>query len=500
MYRGKAVTVQRRHPGGKVNAEKKADFGVIGLAVMGENLVLNMAGKGFTVACYNRTLAKVESFVNGRGAGKSIIGCRDLKELAAAVSRPRRIMCMVRAGKAVDELIASLLPLLDPGDVIIDGGNSLYTDTERRVKEMEQHGMLFVGSGISGGEEGALHGPSMMPGGSDGAWEVIRDVFQRICARTPDGDPCCEWMGGGGAGHFVKMVHNGIEYGDMQLICETYQLMKEGLHFGNEEMHAIFSRWNTGRLDSYLVEITADILGFRDRHGASTLDVILDTAQQKGTGKWTVIEALNLGQPLTLISEAVFARCLSALKEERVAAAHTLRGPGAGNAGPAVEDLEQALYAAKIVSYAQGFQLMRAAGLERQWQLNFGSIARIWRGGCIIRSAFLKNIENAYARNPDLVNLLLDSFFSQAVQQAQAGWRRVVAAGTMIGVPMPTLSAGLTYFDGYRTARLPANLLQAQRDYFGAHTYERTDRPRGERFHTDWTGRGGSTAATTYEV
>jgi 6-phosphogluconate dehydrogenase len=477
-----------------------ADIGVVGLAVMGENLILNMAGKGFTVACFNRTVSRVDEFLAGRGAGMSIVGCHSLEELVGSLARPRRVMCMVKAGEAVDALMASLTPLLDPGDVIIDGGNSHFRDTMRRIDEAEKHGLLFVGAGVSGGEEGALHGPSIMPGGSEGAWDIIRPIFQRICAMTPDGEPCCEWMGEGGAGHFVKMVHNGIEYGDMQLICEVYHLMKAGFGMSNEDMRAVFSRWNKGRLDSYLIEITADILGFRDEDGAYPLDVILDAAQQKGTGKWTVGAALDVGQPLTLIGEAVFARALSALKDERLAASKVLTGPSSTGLDVLFEDFEEALYAAKIVSYAQGFQLLRAQALEQGWKLDYGKIARIWRGGCIIRSVFLKNIESAFSGNPGLVNLLLDPFFSEAVMQAQAGWRRVVAAGALSGIPMPTLSAALAYFDSYRAASLPANLLQAQRDYFGAHTYERTDRPRGERFHTNWTGRGGATSSTSYEV
>ena len=483
-----------------MSSDRLADIGVVGLAVMGENLVLNMEGKGFTVACFNRTVARVDAFVKGRGANRNIIGCHSLEQLVRALSRPRKVMCMVKAGEAVDALMASLIPLLDPGDVIIDGGNSHFRDTMRRIDEAEKHGLLFVGTGISGGEEGALHGPSIMPGGSEGAWDIIRPVFQRICAMTPDGEPCCEWMGEGGAGHFVKMVHNGIEYGDMQLICEVYHLMKAGFGMSNEEMRTVFSRWNKGRLDSYLIEITADILGFRDETGAYPLDVILDAAQQKGTGKWTVNAALDVGQPLTLIGEAVFARSLSALKDERLAAAQVLTGPSPSGLDVLFEDFEEALYAAKIVSYAQGFQLLRAQAQEQGWKLDYGKIARIWRGGCIIRSVFLKNIESAFSGNPDLENLLLAPFFRDAVMQAQTGWRRVVAAGALGGIPMPTLSAALAYFDGYRAAVLPANLLQAQRDYFGAHTYERTDSPRGERFHTNWTGRGGATSSTSYEV
>jgi 6-phosphogluconate dehydrogenase len=485
-----------------MSSDTLADIGMVGLAVMGENLALNMEGKGFTVACFNRTVAKIDAFVTGRGANKNIIGCHSLEELVAALSKPRKVMCMVKAGDAVDALMASLIPLLEPGDIIIDGGNSHYLDTSRRVWEAREHQILFVGTGISGGEEGALTGPSIMPGGAIEAWDSIRPIFQRICAVTPDGAPCCEWVGPGGAGHFVKMVHNGIEYADMQLICEVYQMMKEGFKLSNEEMHGIFSRWNTGRLDSYLIEITSEILGFRDEEGSYVLDLILDSAQQKGTGKWTVNAALEAGQPLTLIGEAVFARSLSALKDERVLASRVLEGPAqpAGDAGGMVDDLQQALYASKIVSYAQGFQILRAVSLEEGWGLDCGSIARMWRNGCIIRSVFLDDIEKAFTRDPKLASLLLDQFFKDAVHHAQAGWRRVVAAGALRGIPMPTLSAGLAYFDGYRSARLPANLLQAQRDYFGAHTYERIDRPRGRRFHTNWTGHGGSTSSTAYEV
>lgn len=485
-----------------MSSDTLADIGMVGLAVMGENLVLNMEGKGFTVACFNRTVAKVDAFVSGRGANKNIIGCHSLEELVGTLSKPRKVMCMIKAGEAVDALMTSLIPLLEPGDIIIDGGNSHYLDTGRRVLEAREHQILFVGTGISGGEEGALTGPSIMPGGAIEAWDSIRPIFQSICAVTPDGAPCCEWVGAGGAGHFVKMVHNGIEYADMQLICEVYQMMKEGLGLTNEEMHRIFSRWNTGRLDSYLIEITSEILGFRDEDGLYVLDLILDAAQQKGTGKWTVNAALEAGQPLTLIGEAVFARSLSALKDERVLASRVLEGPAqpTGDTGGMVDDLQQALYAAKIVSYAQGFQILRAVSIEQGWDLDHGSIARMWRNGCIIRSVFLDDIEKAFTRDPKLASLLLDQFFKDAVHHAQAGWRRVVAAGALRGIPMPTLCAGLAYFDGYRSARLPANLLQAQRDYFGAHTYERIDRPRGRHFHTNWTGRGGSTSSTAYEV
>ncbi len=482
----------------------KADIGLIGLAVMGENLVLNMAGHGFTVAVYNRTTEKVDEFLGGRGAGKSIIGTHSAGELCASLERPRRVMMMVKAGAAVDAVIESLLPHLEPGDIVIDGGNSHYPDSTRRTRTLAEKGLMFVGAGVSGGEEGALLGPSIMPGGNPEAWPHVRPIFQAIAARTDEGEACCDWVGRDGAGHFVKMVHNGIEYGDMQMICETYQVMKDGLGMSNDEMHDVFARWNTGVLDSFLVEITRDILGYRDGKGQSTLDFILDTAGQKGTGKWTGIEALNAGQPLTAIAEAVFARSLSALREDRLAASKVLAGPEsqrlAGDRAALVDDLEQALYASKIVSYAQGFQLMRAVSEEQDWDLDFGAVALMWRGGCIIRSRFLENIRDAFGKNPALGNLLVDGFFEAAVRKAQGSWRRVVAAAAMHGIPMPAISSALAWYDGYRSARLPANLLQAQRDYFGAHTYERIDRPRGVFFHTNWTGRGGATASTSYDA
>lgn len=478
------------------------NIGLIGLAVMGENLVLNMESKGFSVAVFNRTTSKVDDFVRGRAKGKNIKGCHSIEELCASLERPRKIMMLVKAGKAVDELIEQLLPHLEPGDIVIDGGNSHFPDTIRRVKQVEGKGMLYIGTGVSGGEEGALTGPSIMPGGSPEAWPHVKPIFQAIAAKTDKGEPCCDWVGEGGAGHFVKMVHNGIEYGDMQMICETYALMKNALGMSNQEMHETFAEWNRGELDSYLVEITRDILGHIE-NGQYTVDLILDTAGQKGTGKWTVIEALDHGQPLTLISEAVFARCLSAIKEERVAASKVLKGDVKkfdGDQRSFVNDLRQALYASKIVSYAQGYQLMRAAAKEYGWNLNFGGIALMWRGGCIIRSAFLGKIKEAFDKNPDLVNLLLDPFFKEAVGKAQASWRRVISTAVNTGIAVPALSSALAYFDGYRTESLPANLLQAQRDYFGAHTYERVDRPRGEFFHTNWTGRGGTTSASTYNV
>jgi 6-phosphogluconate dehydrogenase len=481
----------------------KADIGLIGLAVMGENLVLNMESHGFTVAVFNRTTSKVDEFVNGRGAGKNIIGTHSVEELCSKLERPRRVMIMVKAGAVVERVIESLLPHLEAGDIVIDGGNSEYPDSIRRTDELAAKGILFIGTGVSGGEEGALKGPSIMPGGNPEAWPHVKPIFQAIAAKTDQGEPCCDWVGRGGAGHFVKMVHNGIEYGDMQMICETYQMMKVGLGMSNEEMHEVFARWNIGVLDSYLVEITRDILGYTDEDGNATVDLILDTAGQKGTGKWTGIAALNLGQPLTAIAEAVFARCLSALKAERVVASSVLEGPGVafdGDHAAMVDDLEMALYASKIVSYAQGYQLMRAMSEEQDWGLDYGAVALMWRGGCIIRSRFLGNIRDAFEQNPELPNLLLDPFFGEAVARAQAAWRRVVATAVALGIPMPAIASALAYYDGYRSERLPANLLQAQRDYFGAHTYERIDRPRGEFFHTNWTGRGGTTASSTYNV
>jgi len=481
----------------------QADIGLIGLAVMGENLILNMESKGFTVACFNRTVSKVDDFIKGRAKGKNIIGCRSVEELIGALKSPRKVMLMVKAGAAVDAFIEMLLPHLEAGDIIIDGGNSHFPDTIRRTEYVESRGKLYIGTGVSGGEEGALKGPSIMPGGSPKAWERIKPIFQAICAKTEDGEPCCDWVGENGAGHFVKMTHNGIEYGDMQMICETYQMMKDGLGMTNSQMHEAFAEWNKGQLDSYLIEITRDILAYKDKDGNDVIDLILDTAGQKGTGKWTAIEALNLGQPLTLIGEAVFARCLSALKKERVAASEILAGPKpqfTGDKKAFIDDLREALYASKIVSYAQGYQLMRAAAGEHNWNLNYGGIALMWRGGCIIRSVFLGRIKEAFDNNPDLVNLLLDPFFKNAVEKAQPAWRRVVTAAIQLGVPMPAVSSALVYYDGYRCGRLPANLLQAQRDYFGAHTYERVDKPRGEFFHTNWTGRGGQTAASTYSV
>ncbi len=480
-----------------------ADIGLIGLAVMGENLVMNMESKGFTVAVFNRTTSKVENFVNGRAKGKNIIGTYSLEELVQSLKKPRRIMMMVKAGSAVDSLIDQLLPLLEEGDILIDGGNSHFPDTIRRCKYVESKGMLYIGTGVSGGEEGALKGPSMMPGGSPAAWPHVKPIFQAICAKVEDGTPCCDWVGEDGAGHFVKMVHNGIEYGDMQLICEAYQLMRDGLGMSADEMHEVFAQWNKTELDSYLIEITRDILAYKDTDGKPIVDKILDTAGQKGTGKWTGMAALDEGVPLTLIGEAVFARCLSAMKSERVEASQLF--PAADHAltcdkAAFIEDIRKALYASKIISYAQGYTLMRAAAKNYGWNLNYGGIALMWRGGCIIRSVFLGKIKEAYDRDPQLSNLLLDPYFKNTIQGLVPAWRNVVSEAVKHGIPMPAFSSALSYFDGYTTEKLPANLLQAQRDYFGAHTYERLDAPRGEFFHTNWTGHGGSTSASTYNA
>jgi 6-phosphogluconate dehydrogenase len=477
-----------------------ADIALIGLAVMGQNLVLNMNDHGFKVAVYNRTTETMKEFIEGPAKGTNVEGYETLEELVKNLKRPRRVMIMVKAGAAVDAVINQLTPLLEPGDIIIDGGNSLYTDTNRRVKELEEKGFLFMGTGVSGGEEGARTGPSIMPGGSSAAWPSTKKIFQSIAARA-NGKPCCGWVGEQGAGHFVKMVHNGIEYGDMQLISETYHLMKTGLGLNNAEIGETFKTWNTGKLNSYLIEITADIFTVKE-DGSYVVDKILDAAGQKGTGKWTGIEALEQGIPLTLIVEAVFARSLSALKDERVAASKVLQGPSKTVKLPKsfVRDLEKALYAAKITSYAQGYMLMQTAAKSYGWTLNYGGIAQMWSGGCIIRSKFLRDIKKAYDQNPNLQNLLLTPFFSKQIQTAQQSWRRVVAKAVELGIPVPTMSAALAFYDGYRHETLPANLLQAQRDYFGAHTYERVDKPRGEFFHTNWTGRGGDVTARTYNA
>jgi len=483
--------------------KKLADIGLIGLAVMGENLVLNMESKGFTVGVFNRTVARVDEFIAGRGAGKNFIGAHSIEDLCASLEKPRKVMMLVKAGKPVDDFIELIIPHLEAGDIIIDGGNSHYPDTIRRTKYVESKGLLYIGTGVSGGEEGALLGPSMMPGGSPAAWPAVKEIFQAVSAKVEDGSPCCDWVGEGGAGHFVKMVHNGIEYGDMQIICEAYQLMKEMLGMSADEMHEVFKEWNKGDLDSYLIEITRDILGFKDEDGEALVEKILDTAGQKGTGKWTAVSALDFGIPLTLIGESVFARCLSAQKDMRVLASKSLHGPETKFTGDKVQmisDLKDALFGAKIISYAQGYNLMMEAANEYKWNLNYGGIALMWRGGCIIRSVFLADIKKAFDTNPGLENLLLDPYFKDIVEKAQAGWRRVCATALTNGVPVPALTSALCYFDGLRSSRLPANLLQAQRDYFGAHTYERVDKPRGEFFHTNWTGRGGDTASTTYVV
>jgi 6-phosphogluconate dehydrogenase len=483
--------------------EKKADIGLVGLAVMGENLVLNMESRGFTVAVFNRTVEKVDHFIQGRARGKNIIGTHTIEALVAALKTPRKVMLMVKAGKPVDDFIEQIIPHLEAGDIVIDGGNSHFPDTMRRTGYLESKGLQYIGTGVSGGEEGALRGPSIMPGGSPGAWPHVKPIFQAIAAKVADGTPCCDWVGNDGAGHFVKMVHNGIEYGDMQLICEAYQIMRDLLGMSAVDMHEVFRKWNRGHLDSYLIEITADILAYKDKDGAPLVDKILDTAGQKGTGKWTSVVSLDLGVPLTIISEAVFARCLSAMKEERVEASHVLRGPTTKFTGDRqlfLDDLEKALYAAKIVSYTQGYVLLRAAAAEFHWDLDYGGIALLWRGGCIIRSVFLGRIKEAFDRDPRLANLLLDPFFKETVSGSQEAWRRVVSAAVLNGIWTPAMTTALNYFDGYRNGRLPANLLQAQRDYFGAHQYERIDKPRGEFFHTNWTGRGGDTSSSAYIV
>ena len=483
--------------------EPTADIALIGLAVMGQNLILNMSDHGYKVVAFNRTVSKVDKFMNDAAKGhKNVIPAHSLEEMIGLLKRPRKVMLMVKAGKAVDDFIDSILPHLQPGDLIIDGGNSHFPDTIRRTKELESKGLLFVGTGVSGGEEGARFGPSMMPGGSPKAWPLVKGIFQAIAAKTPSGEPCCDWMGSDGAGHYVKMVHNGIEYGDMQVICEAYQLMREGLGLSNDEMHQVFTEWNKGELDSFLIEITRDILAFKDKDGYM-LDKILDTAGQKGTGKWTSVSSLDLGMPLTLIGEAVYARCLSAMKDERVAASKILKGPKfkfEGDKKVFIEDIRQALLASKLVSYAQGFMLLREAAREYNWDLNYGGIALVWRAGCIIRSAFLGKIKEAFDRNPKLTNLMLDPHFCGVIERCQASWRRVVAKAVEAGVAAPAFTTALAFYDGYRSERLPANLLQAQRDYFGAHTYERIDRPRGQFFHTNWTGKGGSVSAGTYTV
>ena len=481
----------------------KQQFGLIGLAVMGQNLVLNIERNGYSVAVFNRTTSRMTGFVEGSAKGKNIHGYETLEEFVAALEKPRRIMLLVKAGEPVDANIQALIPLLDKGDMIIDGGNSYFKDTIRRNKMLAEKGIMYIGTGVSGGEEGALKGPSIMPGGQKEAYDLVAPILTKIAAKVDDGSPCCDWVGENGAGHFVKMVHNGIEYGDMQLICEAYSLLS-ALGLSAQEMSDIFAEWNSGELNSYLIEITRDILAKTDDEtGKPMVDVILDTAGQKGTGKWTVITACELGQPLTLIGEAVFARCLSAIKEQRVAASKELTGPEPrfeGDKKAFVDDVRHALYASKIVSYAQGYQLMREAAGEYGWNLNYGGIALMWRGGCIIRSQFLGRIKEAFDADPELVNLLLVPYFKKAIADAQASWRRVVSTAIQMGIPVPAFGSALAYYDGYRSERLPANVLQAQRDYFGAHTYERLDKPRGEFFHTNWTGAGGTTTASTYTV
>ena len=483
---------------------KKADIGVVGLAVMGENLILNMESKGFTVACYNRTVSKVDRFIDGRAKGKNIIGAHTVQELCSFLAAPRKVMLMVKAGKPVDDFIELILPFLDRGDIIIDGGNSFFGDTIRRTRCLADQGINYIGTGVSGGEEGALLGPSIMPGGNPAAWPHVRPIFQAIAAKVADGTPCCDWVGSDGAGHYVKMVHNGIEYGDMQMIAEAYFLMKHLFGMTPPEMHQVFKEWNTGELDSYLIEITRDILARTDDEtGEPMVDVILDTAGQKGTGKWTSQSALDMGAPAPTVAEAVFARFLSAIKEERVAASAILVGPEqafGGDRDRLVEQIRQALYASKICSYAQGFQLLGMAAAEFNWALNYGQIALMWREGCIIRAQFLGRIKEAFDEDPDLSNLLLAGYFREAIDRSQDAWREVVATAVTHGLPVPAFSSALAYYDGYRNARLPANILQAQRDYFGAHTYERVDRPRGEFFHTNWTGAGGDVTASTYEA
>ncbi len=480
------------------------DIGLIGLAVMGENLVLNMASKGFSVAVYNRSTDKVQSFIDDRAKGKTITGCFTVEEFCKSLKRPRKVMIMVKAGSAVDGVIEQLLPFLEKGDVIIDGGNSHYPDSNRRTKDLKAKGIHFIGAGVSGGEEGALLGPSIMPGGDESAWPLVKGIFQTIAAKVEDGSPCCDWVGPEGSGHFVKMVHNGIEYGDMQLICEAYHVLKAVGGLTNKDLHEVFTEWNKGDLDSFLIEITAEIFGKKDEEtGKDLIDLILDTAGQKGTGKWTVNVGLDCGIPVTLIGEAVFSRCLSAVKEERVVASKVLKGPKpilSTKKQELIDAAKDAIYCAKIISYAQGFSLLAAAAKELNWKLNYGSIALMWRGGCIIRSKFLGKIKEAFDNNADLNNLMLDPFFSEVLEKGHTGWRKIVMTAVENGIPVPAISSALSYYDGYRADRLPANLLQAQRDFFGAHTYERLDKPRGEFFHTNWTGRGGNTSSTTYSI
>lgn len=485
-------------------AQGTCDIGLIGLAVMGQNLVLNMNDHGYSVAVYNRTTSKVDEFLADEAKGTKVVGCHTIEEMCANLKTPRRVMIMVKAGDVVDQTIDQIVPHLEKGDIIIDGGNSLFTDSNRRTKDLAAKGILFIGTGVSGGEEGARFGPSIMPGGNPEAWPHVKEIFQAISAKVEDGTPCCDWVGEGGAGHYVKMVHNGIEYGDMQLICEAYQLLKDALGLTADEFAEVFSEWNKGELDSFLIDISVTIFGKKDDDGQPMVDKILDTAGQKGTGKWTAISALDLGMPVTLIGESVFSRCLSALKNERVAASKVLEGPAktitVADKAAFIEDVRRALYCSKMISYAQGYMLLRAAEKEEGWNLNMGGVALMWRGGCIIRSIFLGDIKKAFDKDPKLTNLLMDDFFSGALNKYQGGWRKAIIHGIEIGVPTPCFSTALAFFDGYRTARLPANLLQAQRDFFGAHTYERVDKPRGEFFHTNWTGRGGRVSSSTYNA
>ena len=480
------------------------DIGLIGLAVMGQNLVLNMNDHGYKVAVFNRTVSKVDEFINEEAKGTEVVGAHSIEEMCGLLKSPRRVMIMVKAGDVVDKTIDQILPHLDKGDIIIDGGNSLFTDSNRRTKDLAAKGILFIGTGVSGGEEGARFGPSIMPGGNAAAWPHVKEIFQAISAKVEDGTPCCDWVGEDGAGHYVKMVHNGIEYGDIQLICEAYQLLKDGLGLTADEFAEVFKEWNKGELDSYLIEISATIFAKKDDDGTPIVDKILDTAGQKGTGKWTAISALDLGMPVTLIGESVFARCLSALKDDRVKASKVLEGPAekvsVGDRAEFIELVRRALYCSKMVSYAQGYMLLRAAEKEFGWKLNMGGIALMWRGGCIIRSIFLSDIKAAFDKNPSLENLLLDGFFSSALNKYQGSWRKALIKAIELGVPTPAFSTALAFYDGFRTARLPANLLQAQRDFFGAHTYERIDKPRGEFFHTNWSGKGGRVSSSTYNA
>ena len=491
-------------------SQPTGDIGLIGLAVMGQNLILNAADHGYTVVAYNRTVSKVDHFLENEAKGKSIIGAHSVQELVDNLKRPRRIILLVKAGAAVDAFIEQLLPYLEKGDIIIDGGNSHYPDSNRRYEELKGKGIHFVGSGVSGGEEGARYGPSLMPGGAEEAWPHIKEIFQAISAKS-DGEPCCDWVGPAGAGHYVKMVHNGIEYGDMQLITEAYDIMKRVGGFSDKEIGDVFAKWNTGVLDSFLIEITRDILKYDDKDGTPLVEKIMDSAGQKGTGKWTAINALDLGMPVTLIGEAVFARCLSSLKSERIRAAQILPGPEVSKDAikdkqQFIDDLEQALYASKIISYAQGFMLIREAGKTYNWKLNNPAIALMWRGGCIIRSVFLAEITKAYRENPELENLLFNKFFTEAITKAQSGWRKTIALASTQGIPTPAFSTALSFYDGYRSERLPANLLQAQRDYFGAHTFRilpecaSEEMPEGKDIHVNWTGRGGNISASTYQA